>query len=169
MLKLKIISTILPLILLATAGQYSPAVQAQALAKEQVLRFGLAFNDIATLDPHFAVGSSETPIVMNIFQGLIEFPPGEMNGDKVVAGLAEKWSVSPDAKQWTFELRKGVKWHKGMGEFTSADVKYSIERVQDETLGSPFRGSLSNVEQVEILGPYTVLVKLKQPDPTFTH
>lgn len=169
MFKLKAFSALFSLVLLAGFTQYPSVAQAQTLAKEQVLRFGLAFNDIATLDPHFAVGSSETPIVMNIYQGLVEFPTGEMNGDKVVAGLAEKWSTSPDAKQWTFELRKGVKWHKGLGDFTSADVKYSIERVLDEKFGSPFRGSLSNVEQVEILGPHTVLVKLKQPDPTFTH
>ena len=103
MLKLKIFSTLCSLVLLAGATHYPFVAQAQTLAKEQVLRFGLAFNDIATLDPHVAVGSSETPIVMNIYQGLVEFPTGEMNGDKVVAGLAEKWSVSADAKQWTFE------------------------------------------------------------------
>src|SRR6266850_3915586 len=31
--------------------------------------------------------------------------------------LAEKWSVSPDFKDWTFHLRKGVQFHNGFGPF----------------------------------------------------
>src|SRR5262244_4402314 len=33
--------------------------------------------------------------------------------------LAEKWEVSPDLKEWTFYLRKGVQFHYGFGEFTA--------------------------------------------------
>jgi len=39
--------------------------------------------------------------------------------------LAEKWSASPDYKEWTFHLRKGVQFHFGYGEMTSADVVHS--------------------------------------------
>src|SRR3954465_6281275 len=35
--------------------------------------------------------------------------------------LAEKWAPNADGSVWTFNLRKGVKWHDGT-PFTSADV-----------------------------------------------
>ena len=39
--------------------------------------------------------------------------------------LAEKWQASPDMKEWTFFLRKGVQFHNGFGEFTAKDVVHS--------------------------------------------
>src|SRR5215470_18128441 len=39
--------------------------------------------------------------------------------------LAEKWEVSPDLKEWTFYLRKGVQFHYGFGEFTARDVVHT--------------------------------------------
>ena len=36
--------------------------------------------------------------------------------------LAEKWESTPDMKEWTFYLRKGVQFHFGYGEFTAHDV-----------------------------------------------
>ena len=36
-----------------------PVAHAEKLASEQVVRFGVAFNDIATLDPHVSVGTSD--------------------------------------------------------------------------------------------------------------
>ena len=45
--------------------------------------------------------------------------------------LAEKWEISPDAKTYTFTLRKGVKFQNlppvNGRELTSADVKFSYE------------------------------------------
>ena len=42
-----------------------------------------------------------------------------------VPRLAEKWQASPDMKEWTFLLRKGVQFHNGFGEFTAKDVVHS--------------------------------------------
>jgi peptide/nickel transport system substrate-binding protein len=153
--------------LVVAAIQHAPASYAQKLASEQVVRFGMAFNDIATLDPHTSVGTSELPIVMQVYEGLVEFPPGDMNGDKLVPGLAEKWETSADKRLWTFHLRRGVQWHKGFGEFTADDVKFSIERVMSKEFGSPFRQTLQNIERVDIVNPHTVRILLKQPDPSF--
>jgi len=49
---------------------------------------------------------------------------------KIVPALAEKWEQSKDGMTYTFNLRKGVKWHDGK-EFTSADAAYSIQRIME--------------------------------------
>src|SRR6059036_3098035 len=66
-----------------------------------------------------------------IYNRIVEF---ERGGTKVVPGLAEKWTISPDGLTYTFNLRKGVKWHstsksfKPTREFNADDVMFSIER-----------------------------------------
>src|SRR6185369_9110197 len=49
---------------------------------------------------------------------------------KVQPMLAESWEQSPDARQLTLKLRKGVTFHTGR-EFTSDDVLYNLNRVTD--------------------------------------
>lgn len=46
---------------------------------------------------------------------------------KVIPSLATDWSVSPDGKTWTFNLRKGVVFHDGT-PFTAEAMKKSLER-----------------------------------------
>jgi peptide/nickel transport system substrate-binding protein len=56
--------------------------------------------------------------------------------------LAESWSASPDGKTWTFNLRKGVKFHDGK-DFTAKDVVYTFQRIIDPATGSPGASTLS--------------------------
>ena len=46
-----------------------------------------------------------------------------VNWDKVEPGIAEKWSVSADAKEYTITLRKGLKWSDG-APFTADDIMF---------------------------------------------
>jgi peptide/nickel transport system substrate-binding protein len=78
--------------------------------------------------------------------------------------LAEKFEiVSKTAIRWT--LKKGVKFHNGK-EVTSADVKYSVEKM----LNPPLPGSISTVAQVpaidrvQVVSKYVFILHLKQPD-----
>ena len=47
-----------------------------------------------------------------------------------------KRDISDDGLTYTFNLRKGVKWHHDYGEFTSEDVKFTLERHADPEVGS---------------------------------
>ena len=44
-----------------------------------------------------------------------------------------------DGTVWTFKLRKGVQFHKGFGELTAEDVKFSFERQIKRTPGTLLR------------------------------
>lgn len=78
--------------------------------------------------------------------------------------LAETWEVSPDFKTYTFKIRKGVPFHKGNGEVTAADVKFSYELATGPGTKSSFEAQLkANVESVETPDDYTVVFKMKRP------
>ena len=77
----------------------------------------------------------------------------------VSSELATKWSANADATEWTFNLRKGIKFHDG-SDFDAEDVKYSLLRVKDPELGSPAKKSLSVVTDIEIVDSHTVKMKL---------
>ncbi|MEO8447784.1 MAG: ABC transporter substrate-binding protein, partial [bacterium] len=61
----------------------------------------------------------------------------------LIPALATRWDISPDGLQYTFHLRKGVKFQdnacfpNGKGrEFNANDVKYSLDRVCDPRTGT---------------------------------
>ncbi|MFI6943251.1 ABC transporter substrate-binding protein [Streptomyces sp. NPDC050418] len=66
--------------------------------------------DPAGLDPALASDGETFRVTRQAFEALIEHEPG---GTKMVGGLAEKWSSNPEGTVWTFNLRKGVKFHDG--------------------------------------------------------
>ena len=78
---------------------------------------------------------------------------------KVSEELATKWSANADATEWTFNLRKGVKFHDG-SDFDAEDVKYSLMRVKDPEIGSPAKKSMSSVTDIEVVDAHTVKMKL---------
>jgi peptide/nickel transport system substrate-binding protein len=138
-------------------------VSAEELAKKQVLTYGINFGDLGTLDPHLTnVGYLH--ILQGMFNSLVRYPVGDMgNVEGIEPDLALKWDASSDNKVWTFYLRQGVQFHKGYGEFTSEDVKFSFERQKD----MPWGGEYKHIEQIETPDKYTVKFTLKHSDPFF--
>jgi peptide/nickel transport system substrate-binding protein len=76
--------------------------------------------------------------------------------------LAESWETSDDLLTWTFNLRKGVKYHHGK-EFNADDVIYTFERILDPDLGSPAKSILGFVKDLEKKDDYTVVFNLETP------
>jgi peptide/nickel transport system substrate-binding protein len=145
-------------------GVFSPAI-AQADARAQItLSAGTA--DITTLDPHRATAIGDKGVVSTMFDGLVRFPPGSADPKLLQPDLAEKWEVSPDNKTWTFQLRKGVRFHGGYGELKAADVVYSLLRAADPKHSS-FAANFTVLDSVEAVDDYKVRITLKYSDATF--
>jgi peptide/nickel transport system substrate-binding protein len=80
--------------------------------------------------------------------------------------LAQSWESTPDAMQWTFRLRKDVKWHDG-SDFTSSDVVATLKRWVDPDSGNQMYGGMSpyiDPNGVQAPDAHTVVVKLKSPN-----
>lgn len=135
-----------------------------ASAEEKVLHVR-TYDDPAGYDPATIFRTENENIAFNIFSGLVSY---DSKTGAIVPDLAEKWESS-DNKTWTFHLRQGVKWQKGYGDFTSADVLYSYQRIIDPKMASPYAQEFSNVESVEAPDKYTVVYKLKTVDGNFPH
>jgi peptide/nickel transport system substrate-binding protein len=77
--------------------------------------------------------------------------------------LATKWEHSPDFKKWTFHLRKGVQFHHGYGEFTSADIAHSHALLVRTDSTATLRPMWATVEKIDTPDKYTVVFNFKEP------
>ena len=85
--------------------------------------------------------------------------------------LAERWSWQDGYRNLVFFLRKGVKWHDGQ-PFTSKDVKFTFDMVREAPEAqtklrlNPRKDWYANIEAIEAADPYTVVFRLKRPQPS---
>jgi peptide/nickel transport system substrate-binding protein len=137
----------------AAAGTTLPWFARPAAAAAGTLRAGIAgYNVINTLDPGKHSLIPEAYVVWAMFNALVKFN-GKM---EVVPDLAESFAAK-DANTMEFKLRPGVKFHDG-SEMTADDVKFTIERLQDEKYASPNKGKVSEVKEVRVVDPLTVQI-----------
>ena len=149
-------------------------------ARKKIVR--IAYEEQETLDPHAAILGQTQASLRILYRGLTRFAIREIaetapDGTQVVRhqvtttevepDLAESWTVSDDGIVWTFKLRRGVQFHKGYGELTAEDVKYSFERQMRRERGMRFAKNLDVIQDITVLDPYTVRITLKQYDPVF--
>jgi peptide/nickel transport system substrate-binding protein len=79
---------------------------------------------------------------------------------EIVLRLAEEVGSSPDAKVWTFKIRKGVSFHNGK-EMTAEDVHATIERHAGPESKSGALGILGGIDTLKVDGDNFV-VTLKE-------
>ena len=90
--------------------------------------------------------------------------------------LATRWEISPDGMSWRLELREGVDFHDGWGEWTARDVVHTAWTVRRDDsklaeavlwrslFGEP--GSSSEAgSQFETIGEHEIIIHTVQPAP----
>ena len=127
----------------------------QIVSAEEALIVGRS-SEPRSLDPYYHNETPTNSFNRNVHDGLVAFD-SELN---VVSALASKWE-NPDNLTWIFHLRKGVNFHNG-DPFTAEDIRFSIERCKNWEK-SGFKATVSQVENVEVIDPYTVKITTKKP------
>lgn len=108
------------------------------------------------LDPAIANTNSGVQAMVNLYDTLV-FP----TKDGVEPRLAEKWDTSPDGLEYTFYLKKGVKFHNGE-EMKAADVAFSMDRFL--AIGEGYAYLFSDyIKSTEAPDDYTVKFHMKKP------
>lgn len=141
----------------ASVWVYTPATAGPAQGRKK-LTFSITVG-IGSLDPLSFQGSSDSIILDNVFSGLVRHKPGTVTEPE--PDLAERWTISPDGKIYTFFLRRSARWQDGYGSVTAQDVKYTWDRVRDPRNRASSADTLAPVDAVEVIDPYTVRVTLK--------
>jgi peptide/nickel transport system substrate-binding protein len=167
-------------ILLSACGTPTPTVATQPVATEKpvpppatetpavsskyggVLRHGT--QPVTNIDPAF-LGSIPDDEVARQWHDFLVFI-GENNEPDPARSVAERWEYSEDGLTWTFKLRQGILFHDGK-EMTSADVKFTFDRLRDPKVGAATVALYANIVAIEAPDAYTVVFKLTNPNPDF--
>ena len=113
---------------------------------------------IETLDPNL-----QTSFEYALFEHLVGI---DAEGN-YVGELATGWTISDDGLVWTFNIREGIKFHNG-DPLTSADAKFSIERIQEEGSMSPWIGEYqATIDYIETPDDYTLVIYNKKVNYMF--
>jgi peptide/nickel transport system substrate-binding protein len=146
---------------LASATYAALPTTAPAQNENQVLRIGVG-TSLTRLDP-LVTSIGEDYIYDNlVFNGLTRMAEDQT----VQPDLAEKWTATSDLKTWTFNLRRGVKFHDG-SDMTSADVTAVFARLLDPKTAAPSFTNFAEVSSVNASDAYTVKFELKSPYGSF--
>ena len=100
------------------------AVAGAGFAAGKTLVYGTT-EKMTNLDPAEAYDFHTWEIFYNVYQGLLNYAPG---GTKLVPGMAESYTANAAGDEFTFKLRKGVKFTDG-SPFNAEAVKWTIDRV----------------------------------------
>src|SRR5579864_6230951 len=125
------------------------------------LRFAQTANPVSIDGNSIAGGGNETSWL--VFDRLTQYDANRQPQPM----LAESWDISTDFKQFKLNLRKGVQYHSGR-ELTSDDVKYTVLRLRESTVGSGILAGFSNwFSSIDVPDKYTIVLTTDQPRPTF--
>ncbi len=142
---------------------------ASVASAETMIRVGPAARDLGALDPAFGIGNGDEFPIRQIFNTLVSAPDGtsDIKLEHLKGELAERWEMSPDARTFTFYLRKGVQWHRGFGEVTSDDVAFTLARMSNPKTGTAYSSNFRQIASVDTPDRYTVVIHLSVPNPFF--
>ncbi|MDB5525384.1 MAG: Peptide/nickel transport system substrate-binding protein [Rhizobium sp.] len=109
------------------------------------------------LDPATSSIYTGAQVYEGIFSKLIDM---DASG-KFVSDLATSWT-QVDPTTWKFDLVTNATFHNGE-KFTSADVKYTFERILNPKTASAYAGLYAQIASVDATDPAVAVFHLKSP------
>ncbi|MCX6040081.1 MAG: ABC transporter substrate-binding protein [Caldilinea sp.] len=153
---------------LAACAPAAPAAPSAASSAggitPQVMIYG-GSQDIASIDPSDRTDYSINAVMRQMYDRLFRFEGGWPQ--PIEPGLAQEWSASEDAREWTFQITDQAKFHDGT-PLTAEDVAYSYQRTlrAQKQRASLLMGYL-DPENVVATDNTTVKMTLKTPYGNF--
>lgn len=145
---------------MAAAGTVATLTPPFAFAQSPSILRGRSYADADQMDPAFSTGVNDGEVQDCLYSKLIEFTPGrEWDWRLRDAEMIEQ----VDPTRIRFRLKQGIMWSNGYGELTTEDVKYSFERVIDESLASPIAVDWGPLQGVEIEDRYSGTIVFREP------
>lgn len=118
-----------------------------------------------TLNPLLTQSKELTNFFGLLYEGMFKLDQNL----RPIPALVDKWKATGDGKVWTFQLKKGIKWHNGL-ELTAEDVKFTFDILRDypEAANSCYGQSLfknADIISFEVAedNPYVIVVTLSEP------
>ena len=149
----------------APAAQSPAGVAAPAGGIEPKLMIYGGSQDIATIDPSDRVDYSIDAVTRQLYDRLFRFEGGWPQ--PVEASLAQDWSVSDDAKEWTFTITDKAKFADG-STLSAEDVAYSYQRtLRAQKQRSSLLSGYLDEASVVAKDSSTVVMTLKSAYPFF--
>lgn len=148
-------------------GVSSPA---RAQTEKDTISIAFAARSSNGLSPQNpSLNGADNWMVVQIFDRLVKHPDGgwATKPEEFQPSLAESWTSSPDAKVWTYKIRKGVKFHKDYGELTVEDVLFTFRRHLDPKINTLSKIFYRNIASIDSPDSSTIVITLKKPDPLF--
>jgi peptide/nickel transport system substrate-binding protein len=118
------------------------------------------YQEGASFDPLVCAEQPCIELLHNIFEPLVTTSPDH----EIEPCLAVKWERR-NATTFRFELRRGVRFHNGE-RFDAEAVRFSLGRASNSYGGTAW---FPRLEGVVVVDPYTVDVRLSEPDSLFLY
>lgn len=116
--------------------------------------------DAVVLDPSHATDGLSLNTTNEVMQNVVQFKPGSFD---VVPDAAQRWSVSPDGKTWTFDLKPGLVFSDGT-PLDAAAVKFNFDRWR--LASDPAHGSFAYAYYADVFGGFPgIITGISTPTP----
>ncbi len=116
---------------------------------------------LSHLNPMLGKGIYGYYATNSIFDSLVTVNPQTL---ELAPFIAKSWSISKDAKEFTFYLNEGITFSNGE-PLTADDVKFTIDWTMDPENASPQLSMFKWINQVEVVDEYTVKICATDPFP----
>lgn len=112
--------------------------------------------DIGDLNPH--IYSSQMFAQGMVYEALVKYG----QGGKIEPWLAESWTISPDGREYTFKLRRDVKFSDG-SPFNAQAAKKNFDAVLANAKRHDWLEMIGQIKEITEVDDHTIKITFKNP------